>query len=99
MPDSRKDEKNDSESDDLAWFNEIHPDAKTEFPPILNPKVGVTYRITFKEPKPRVVQDKFDKTGVIEVEYKGKMRSLFLGHTYLAQQIYALQKKHGLTLR
>ena len=80
---------------DLGWFKETHPGAKAEFPPIQNLNVGEPYLITFKEPKPRVVPDKFNKTAVIEIEYKGQLRSLFLGHTYLAQQLYALQKKHG----
>jgi hypothetical protein len=79
---------------DLDWFKEIKPEAKSEFPPALNPKVGVVYHLTFKESCPRVVPDKFAKTAVIEIEVDGKARSLFLGHTYLAQKIYQLQKKH-----
>jgi len=95
MVNSKKEGGKGSERDDLDWFKEIFPDAKAEFPPTLNLTVGQTYLITFKESKPRVVPDKFDKTGVIEIEYKGQLRSLFLGHTFLAQQIYVLQKKHG----
>ena len=88
-------DKNNQNKGDLSWFKAIHPEAKEEFPEILNPKVCATYTLTFKEKKPRVVPDKFRKTGVIEVEYKGELRSLFLGHTFLAQKLYELQKKHG----
>jgi hypothetical protein len=95
MANNRNDEENSSKDSNLAWFKQIHPDAKAEFPPQLNPKVSTIYILTFKEKKPRVVPDIFDQTGVIEVEYNGKIMSLFLGHTYLAQKIYELQKKHG----
>lgn len=88
-------EKEDEKKDDLSWFKDIFPDAKAEFPQKLDLQEEKTYLITFQESKPRVVPDKFGKTGVIEVEYNGESRSLFLGHTYLAQRIYALQKKHG----
>jgi hypothetical protein len=84
--------KNNSPS--LDWFNEIDPDAKPEFPPLFVPKVGKVYLITFNEDCPRVVPDKFSKTGVIEINIDGENYSLFLGHAYLRQKIYALQKKN-----
>lgn len=84
-------EINEEESD---WFKKAHPEAKDEFPEILIPREGKVYVLTFKEEEPRNVKDNYGTTAVIEVEYNGKLRSLFLGHTYLAQQILAIQKEH-----
>ena len=85
----------DENIEDLDWFEQAHPGAKAEFPEILIPEAGKVYVLTFKEKEPRVVPDRFRKTAVIEVECNGKRRSLFLGHTYLAQKIYALQREHN----
>jgi len=95
MSKNEKAKGNDRNDESLDWFKITQPGAKAEFPEILNPKVCKTYILTFKEKVPRVVPDKFDKTAVIEVEYNGELRSLFLGHRYLAQKIYALQKRCG----
>lgn len=81
--------------EETDWFAVAHPGAKAEFPEMLTPKVGKVYILAFKENKPRNVPDNFGKTAVIEVECNGEMRSLFLGHTFLAQQIRAIQMKHN----
>jgi hypothetical protein len=95
MSKHQNNEENGTEKESKDWFHITQPGAKADFPEILNPKVCKVYHLTFKEKKPRIVPDKFGKTAVIEVEYNGELRSLFLGHRYLAQKIYAIQKRRG----
>lgn len=95
---SEKSLKSDAEDESEDWFRTAHPGAKSDFPKILVPSECVVYSLTIKEDEPRIVRDKFRKTAVIEVEYEGEERSLFLGHRYLAQKIHAIQQRKGTLL-
>jgi len=76
------------------WFKELFSEVPSEFPPTLIIKKGKTYRVTFLEERPRIVIGGYGKkTAVINVNYEGKSRSLFLGsHTDLARQIWNIWK-------
>lgn len=81
----------------MSWFEDLYPEVPPEFPPTLRIERGKTYKVTFKEKRPRVVIGGYSRqTAVINVEYKGKPRSLYVGsHVDLARQIYNIEKEYG----
>lgn len=84
------------------WFKELYSEVPSEFPPTLRIKeVGKPYRVTFQEERPRVVLGGYGKkTAVINVKYKGELRSLYVGSNVdLARQIWNLWKEKNRSLR
>ena len=64
-------------------------------------QTGKTYRVTFKEERPRIVKGGYrKKTAVINVSHNEKLRSLFVGSNVdLARQIWNLWKEKNRSLR
>lgn len=88
----------------MSWFGELYPDIPPDFPPTLQIRIGVTYRVTFLENAPRLVTGGHRRrTAVINVEYKDKPRSLYVGSNVdLARQVRKIELEHetleGLTV-
>lgn len=78
------------EKEKKDWFKELYSEVPSEFPPDLRIQTGKTYKVTFKEKRPRVVVGGYGKkTAVINVSYKGELRSLYVGSNVdLARQIW-----------
>jgi len=87
--------KQDKEKED--WFQKLYPHVPKEFPPELRLETGKTYTIIFKEGSPRLVIGGFRRpTAVINVEYQGKPRSLYVGSNVdLARQIRKIEEDKG----
>ena len=81
----------------MSWFEDLYPEVPAEFPPTLLIESGKTYKVTFKEKRPRLVVGGYGRqTAVINVEYEGEPRSLYVGsHVDLARQIRNIEKQHG----
>lgn len=81
----------------MSWFEDLYPEVPPEFPPTLPLKRGKTYRVTFREKRPRLVIGGYDRqTAVINVEYEGEPRSLYVGsHVDLARQVRNMEKERG----
>jgi len=79
----------------MSWFKDLYPKVPPEFPPVLRIQQGRTYVVTFKEEIPRLVFGGYGrKTAVINVDYEGKPRSLYVGsHVDLARQIRNIEMK------
>lgn len=83
------------------WFKELYSEVPSEFPQTLRIQARKTYRVTFKEERPRIVWGGYDKkTAVINVDYEGEPRSLYVGSNVdLARQTWNLWKRKNRSLR
>lgn len=83
------------------WFKELYSEVPPEFPPTLRIQKGKTYNVTFQEERPRIVRGGYGKqTAVINVTYKGELRSLYVGSNVdLARQIWNIWKKKKQSLK
>ena len=81
----------------MSWFDDLYPEVPPEFPPTLRIERGITYKVTFKEKRPRLVIGGFGRqTAVINVKYEDESRSLYVGsHVDLARQIRNIEKQYG----
>ena len=83
------------------WFKELYSEVPPEFPPTLRIQKGKTYNVNFQEERPRIVRGGYGKqTAVINVTYKGELRSLYVGSNVdLARQIWNIWKKKKQSLK
>jgi hypothetical protein len=83
------------------WFKQLYSEVPPEFPPTLRIQTKQTYRVTFQEERPRIVTGGYRKrTDVINVSYKGELRSLFVSSNVdLARQIWNIWKSKNRSLK
>ena len=82
------------------WFKQLYSEVPSEFPPTMRIREGKTYDVTFQEERPRIVRGGYGKqTAVINVKYKGELRSLYVGSNVdLARQIWNIWKERSRSL-
>ena len=76
------------------WFKTLYPKGKLEFPPALKLELNKPVDVRFTEREPRVIRGGQGRpSGVIEVEHKGKARSIYISNIDLARILKMLQNQ------